>query len=258
MIEVKNLSHSYGKFKALNNVSFTIKKGDFIGLIGPNGAGKTTLMNTMVGILAADSGEVLVDGTGVEGFHADVRRKIGYMPSELSTYEMFSPLELFTFLAAMYDIDATSASNRINTLFEKLEMTDWRKKSIKKLSTGMKKKTAFAAAILHQPDLLVLDEPFESVDPISQHKMKEILNDYLQSGGSVIMSSHVLDTVQNICTTFILMNKGEIIKQSSLNALDGSLEDEFFTLVNALNIAHEETLDDDEEAFEEDDDEAQD
>ena len=241
---------------ALNNVSFTINKGDFIGLIGPNGAGKTTLMNTMVGILAADSGEVLVDGTGVEGFHADVRRKIGYMPSELSTYEMFSPTELLSFLAAMYGIDATTASNRMSELFEKLEMTEWRKKSIKKLSTGMKKKTAFAAAILHQPELLVLDEPFESVDPISQHKMKEILNKYLENGGSVIMSSHVLDTVQNICNTFILMNKGEIIKQSSLNALDGSLEDEFFNLVNELNIAHEETLEDD--MPEEDDDEAQD
>ena len=160
MIEVKNLSHSYGKFKALDNVSFTIQQGDFIGLIGPNGAGKTTLMNTMVGILAADSGEVLVDGMGVEGFQADVRRKIGYMPSELSTYEMFSPEELLTFLAAMYGIDKTTATNRMNNLFEKLEMVEWRKKSIKKLSTGMKKKTAFAAAVLHQPDLLVLDEPF--------------------------------------------------------------------------------------------------
>ena len=115
----------------------------------------------------------------------------------------------------------------------------------------MKKKTAFAAAILHQPDLLVLDEPFESVDPISQHRMKEILNKYLADGGSVIMSSHVLDTVQNICKKFILMNKGEIIKESTINALDGSLEDEFFNLVNDLNLAHEETL-------EEEDDEAED
>lgn len=251
MIEVKNLSHSYGKFKALDNVSFTIQQGDFIGLIGPNGAGKTTLMNTMVGILAADSGEVLVDGMGVEGFQADVRRKIGYMPSELSTYEMFSPEELLTFLAAMYGIDKTTATNRMNNLFEKLEMVEWRKKSIKKLSTGMKKKTAFAAAVLHQPDLLVLDEPFESVDPISQHKMKELLSTYLEQGCSVIMSSHVLDTVQNICNKFILMNKGEIIKQSAVDALGGSLEEEFFTLVNSLNLAHEETL-------EEDDDEAQD
>ena len=251
MIEVKHLSHSYGKFKALNDVSFTIEQGDFIGLIGPNGAGKTTLMNTMVGILAADSGEVLVDGSGVEGFHADVRRKIGYMPSELATYEMFSPEELLKFLAAMYGIDATETANRMSKLFESLEMTEWKKKSIKKLSTGMKKKTAFAAAILHQPDLLVLDEPFESVDPISQHRMKEILNKYLADGGSVIMSSHVLDTVQNICKKFILMNKGEIIKESTINALDGSLEDEFFNLVNDLNLAHEESL-------EEEDDEAED
>ncbi|MBR0414904.1 MAG: ABC transporter ATP-binding protein [Clostridia bacterium] len=247
MIEVKNLSHSYGKFKALNNVSFTIEQGDFIGLIGPNGAGKTTLMNTMVGILAADSGEVLVDGAGVEGFQADVRRKIGYMPSELATYEMFSPEELLKFLAAMYNLDTTTASNTMNNLFDKLEMREWKKKSIKKLSTGMKKKTAFAAAILHAPDLLVLDEPFESVDPISQHKMKDLLHEYLENGGAVIMSSHVLDTVENICNKFILMNKGEIIKQSTINALDGSLADEFFELVNALNIAHEETIAEDED-----------
>ena len=250
MIEVKNLSHSYGKFKALDNVSFVVEKGDFIGLIGPNGAGKTTLMNTMVGILAADSGEVLVDGAGVEGFQADVRRKIGYMPSELATYEMFSPEELLKFLAAMYGIDDTTSANRMSNLFEKLEMTEWKKKSIKKLSTGMKKKTAFAAAILHQPDLLVLDEPFESVDPISQHKMKEILQTYLEQGGSVIMSSHVLDTVQNICNKFILMNKGEIIRQSNINTLDGSLEDEFFELVNSLNIAHEEEITEDEDEAE--------
>lgn len=250
MIEVKNLSHSYGKFKALSDVSFTIAKGDFIGLIGPNGAGKTTLMNTMVGILAADSGEVLVDGAGVEGFRADVRRKIGYMPSELATYEMFSPEELLKFLAAMYSIDETTASNRMAMLFEKLEMRDWKRKSIKKLSTGMKKKTAFAAAILHEPELLVLDEPFESVDPISQHKMKEILHNYLETGGSVIMSSHVLDTVQNICNKFILMNGGEIIKQSAIDEIGGSLEDEFFNLVNALNIAHEEELPEDEDEAE--------
>ena len=250
MIEIKNLSHSYGKFNALNSVSFTIKQGDFIGLIGPNGAGKTTLMNTMVGILAADSGEVLVDGSGVEGFHADVRRKIGYMPSELATYEMFSPEELLKFLAAMYGIDETTTANRMSKLFERLEMTEWKKKSIKKLSTGMKKKTAFAAAVLHHPELLVLDEPFESVDPISQHKMKEILQQYREQGGAVIMSSHVLDTVQNICNKFILMNKGEIVLERAIGELDGSLEEEFFELVNSLNVAHEEEIAEEEDEAE--------
>ena len=236
MTEIKHLSHSYGKFVALNNVSFTIEKGDFIGLIGPNGAGKTTLMNTMVGILAADSGEVLVDGESTEGFNAAVRAKIGYMPSELSTYEMFSPEELLKFLAAMYAVDEKKAATRMEMLFERLEMNEWKKKSIKKLSTGMKKKTAFAAAILHSPELLVLDEPFESVDPISQHKMKEILKEYLADGGAVLMSSHVLDTVENVCNRFIIMNRGEIVKESSPDALDGSLEEEFFELVNSLKL----------------------
>lgn len=252
MTEIKNLTHSYGKFVALNNVSFQIEKGDFIGLIGPNGAGKTTLMNTMVGILAADSGEVLVDGENTQGFNAAVRAKIGYMPSELSTYDMFSPEELLKFLAAMYGVDEKNASERMETLFEKLDMREWKKKSIKKLSTGMKKKTAFAAAVIHHPELLVLDEPFESVDPISQHKMKEILQKYLEIGGAVLMSSHVLDTVENICNKFIIMNKGEIVKESGVEALSGSLEDEFFDLVNSLNL-HES-----EEEIAEDDDEAQD
>ena len=236
MIEIKNLTHSYGKFVALDDVSFTIEKGDFIGLIGPNGAGKTTLMNTMVGILAADSGEVLVDGESTEGFSAAVRAKIGYMPSELATYDMFSPEELLKFLAAMYGVSPTDAATRMETLFEKLEMNEWKKKSIKKLSTGMKKKTAFAAAILHHPDVLILDEPFESVDPISQHKMKEILRNYLEIGGAVLMSSHVLDTVENVCNRFIIMNKGKVIKESTPDKLDGSLEEEFFELVNSLNL----------------------
>ena len=247
MTEIKNLTHSYGKFTALKDVSFNIEKGDFIGLIGPNGAGKTTLMNTMVGILAADSGEVLVDGEATEGFSASVRAKIGYMPSELATYEMFSPEELLKFLAAMYGVDEKTTAERMEKLFDKLDMREWKKKSIKKLSTGMKKKTAFAAAVIHHPELLVLDEPFESVDPISQHKMKEILKKYLETGGAVLMSSHVLDTVQNLCNRFIIMNKGEIIKQSTPDKLDGSLEEEFFELVNSLklNEGDEEILEDD-------------
>ena len=243
MTEIKNLTHSYGKFVALDDVSFEINNGDFIGLIGPNGAGKTTLMNTMVGILAADKGEVLVDGEEVAGFNADVRRKIGYMPSELNTYEMFSPEELLNFLAAMYSIEKTVAKRRISELFEGLDMNDWKRKSIKKLSTGMKKKTAFAAAILHSPELLVLDEPFESVDPISQHKMKEILKNYLSDGGAVIMSSHVLDTVQSICNRFILMNKGKIIKESLVEEVGGNLEEEFFKLVTSLKLdEHDEVI----------------
>lgn len=249
MTEIKNLTHSYAKFLALNNVSFNIEKGDFIGLIGPNGAGKTTLMNTMVGILAADSGEVLVDGEGVEGFNPDVRRKIGYMPSELSTYDMFSPEELLKFLAAMYGINETDTKNRMKKLFEKLDMNDWKRKSIKKLSTGMKKKTAFAAAVIHHPELLVLDEPFESVDPISQHKMKEILKKYLETGGSVIMSSHVLDTVQNLCNRFIILNNGQIVKESYVDELNGSLEEEFIELVSSLNIdTSDEIVEEDDEA----------
>ena len=119
MTEIKNLTHSYGKFTALNDVSFSIEKGDFIGLIGPNGAGKTTLMNTMVGILSADSGEVLVDGESTEGFNAAVRAKIGYMPSELANYEMFSPEELLKFLAAMYGVDEKTTSERMEKLFER-------------------------------------------------------------------------------------------------------------------------------------------
>ena len=242
MTEIKNLTHSYGKFVALDDVSFEINSGDFIGLIGPNGAGKTTLMNTMVGILAADKGEVLIDGEEVAGFNAEVRRKIGYMPSELNTYEMFSPEELLNFLAAMYELEKTVAKRRITELFDGLEMNDWKRKSIKKLSTGMKKKTAFAAAILHSPELLVLDEPFESVDPISQHKMKEILNNYLSDGNAVIMSSHVLDTVQSICNRFILMNKGKLIKESLVEEIGGNLEDEFFNLVTSLNLNESDSI----------------
>lgn len=236
MTNIKNLTHSYGKFVALDDVSFDINDGDFIGLIGPNGAGKTTLMNTMVGILAADKGEVLIDGESVSGFNAEVRQKIGYMPSELNTYEMFSPEELLNFLAAMYSVESTTAKRRMSELFDGLEMNEWKKKSIKKLSTGMKKKTAFAAAILHRPNLLILDEPFESVDPISQHKMKAILSEYLSEGGAVIMSSHVLDTVQSICNKFILMNKGKVIKESLVEEASGNLEEEFFELVTSLNL----------------------
>lgn len=247
MTEIKNLTHSYGKFVALDDVSFEINGGDFIGLIGPNGAGKTTLMNTMVGILAADKGEVLVDGEEVAGFNADVRKKIGYMPSELNTYEMFSPEELLNFLAAMYNLDKTDSKRRITELFDGLEMHDWKRKSIKKLSTGMKKKTAFAAAILHSPELLVLDEPFESVDPISQHKMKEILNSYLSDGGAVIMSSHVLDTVESICNRFILMNKGKIIKESLVEEIGGNLEEEFFKLVTSLKLNEDDTVSEEED-----------
>ncbi len=237
MLEIKSLTHKYGNFTALNNVSLTVENGDFIGLIGPNGAGKTTLMNALTGILSSAEGEILVDGKSVSGFNPEVRRKIGYMPSELSTYEIFSPFELLTFLSAMYDLSENEMKDRMQTLFSKLEMNEWKNKSIKKLSTGMKKKTAFAAAILHMPKFLVLDEPFESVDPISQHNMKSILNDFLKNGNAIIMSSHVLDTVENLCNKFVILNKGEIIKKANIKDIEtGSLEDEFFDIVKQLNL----------------------
>lgn len=245
MLEIKNVTHYYGKFRALNNLSFTVNDGAFLGLIGPNGAGKTTLLNILNGIIAPREGEVLLDGDTVGGFNPKVRYKLGYMPSELDTYEMFSPCELLDFLCAMYSIPADEAKDKMNYLFEKLEMNEWKNKSIKKLSTGMKKKTAFAASIIHSPSMLILDEPFESVDPISQHTMRVILSDLIANGCSIIMSSHILDQVQSVCSEYIILNKGEIIKTFDKSSLgDGSLEEEFVDIVEKLKLI-EETGEDD-------------
>ena len=237
MLEIKNVSHKYGKFLALKDLSFTVGDGEFVGLIGPNGAGKTTLLNILNGILAPTQGTVLLDGDTVGGFKPKVRFKLGYMPSEMSTYEMFSPLELLNFLSAMYSVPEDEAKEKIDFLFEKLEMNDWTNKSIKKLSTGMKKKTAFAASIIHSPSMLILDEPFESVDPISQHSMRLIMEDLVSNGCSIIMSSHILDQVQSVCSRYIILNKGEIAKEYNKADLDGtSLESEFIELVEKLNL----------------------
>lgn len=245
MLEIKEVTHYYGKFRALNKLSFTVEDGAFVGLIGPNGAGKTTLLNILNGIIAPSEGSVKLDGDTVGGFNPKVRFKLGYMPSELDTYEMFSPNELLNFLAAMYSVPEEETKEKIAYLFEKLEMNDWRNKSIKKLSTGMKKKTAFAAAIIHNPSMLILDEPFESVDPISQHTMREILADLTANGCSIIMSSHILDQVQSVCDQYIILNKGEVIKTFDKGELgDASLESEFIDIVNKLKLS-EETGEDD-------------
>jgi ABC-2 type transport system ATP-binding protein len=252
MLEIKNVTHNYGKFRALNDLSFTINDGAFVGLIGPNGAGKTTLLNILNGILAPTEGEVLLDGDKVSGFNPKVRFKLGYMPSELDTYEMFSPLELLNFLSAMYSVPEDETKEKIAYLFDKLEMNDWRNKSIKKLSTGMKKKTAFAASIIHNPSMLILDEPFESVDPISQHTMRQILKDLTDNGCSIIMSSHILDQVQSVCSQYIILNKGEVIKTFDKADLgDSSLEQEFIDIVEKLKLS-EETGEDDLDATDED------
>ncbi|WP_026423402.1 ABC transporter ATP-binding protein [Actinokineospora inagensis] len=226
----------FGEYTAVDHADLTVAPGSFYGLVGPNGAGKTTALSMAVGLLRPDGGESRVFGVDVWASPLEARKLMGVLPDGLALPERLTGRELLSYLGQLRGLDAPTVAGRADELLDVMELSgDSERTLVVDYSTGMRKKIGLATALLHGPRLLVLDEPFEAVDPVSAATIKQILNRFVAGGGSVLLSSHVMALVEQLCDTVAVMAKGRVVAEGPLDAVRGSasLEDTFVELVGA-------------------------
>ncbi len=217
MIEVKELSKSYGKNKILENISLKIEKGEVYALLGKNGVGKTTLINIMIDLMAPDSGEILINGKEHNKLERQDKEKLGVVGEDLALIEELNGLEFLNFVGRIYQLPKNKLEKRIHDLFKYFfEDENDLRKNISRYSTGMKKKIAFCAAVLHTPDILILDEPFSGLDPLVANQMVEFLHVYKKKDRTLFISSHDLNYVEKIATHIGVLHERKLQFNSSL------------------------------------------
>lgn len=208
ILGVKNVSKRYSNHQALSNVSLTVPKGSVFGLLGPNGAGKTSLIRIINQITGPDSGEIFFKGEKLAGRHVE---RIGYLPEERGLYKKMTVYDQVMYLARLKGLSAFEARKRIDHWFSRFEMQGWRKKKIEELSKGMQQKVQFIVTVIHEPELLILDEPFSGFDPINAQLIKNEILDLRKRGSTVIFSTHNMGSVEELCDHIALINKSEKI-----------------------------------------------
>lgn len=216
ILELKNLQKHYATQKAVDDVSFSIEQGSIFGLLGPNGAGKTTLLRMITGIFYPDNGDLLFDGKPFDPQNDFVH--IGYMPEERGLYKKMKIGEQAMYLAQLKGLSRSEALEKIKFWFKKFEMESWWNKKVEDLSKGMSQKLQFVTTVLHEPKLIILDEPFSGLDPLNANLIKDEIYGLAQRGSTIIFSTHRMEQVEEICDHIILMNLGKKI-------LDGTVTD---------------------------------
>jgi ABC-2 type transport system ATP-binding protein len=216
MIQVENLFKHYAKVKAVDGVSFSVERGEVFGLLGPNGAGKTTIIRTMMDIIKPDSGSITLMSQPVTEAS---KARIGYLPEERGLYKNFKLLECLTYLGALKGLSRKDARQRAETLLERVDLADYGKRKVKELSKGMTQKAQFLAAIVHDPDLLIMDEPFQGLDPVNTELLKTILLEEQAKGKTLILSTHNMNQVEEMCNRILLIDRGHVVLYGSLNEI---------------------------------------
>lgn len=213
-ISVKDISKSYGSFRAVDQVSFDVYKGEIFAMLGPNGAGKSTCLRMMLDILKPDSGTISILGGKLDESRKD---RIGYLPEERGLYRNVPVLEVMTYLGTLKGMTGKAAKQRAISLLERLELGDVTKKKVSELSKGMQQKVQFAVTILHEPELIIVDEPFSGLDPINTLVIKELLLEFRQKGGAVVMSTHQMYQVEEMANRLFMINRGHAALYGNVN-----------------------------------------
>lgn len=241
-LALRALYKRFGDKVAVDRIDLDVPAGSFYGLLGPNGAGKTTTLSMAVGLLRPDSGAVRVQGADIWADPVEGKRRLGALPDGLRMFDRLSGPELLAYTGILHGMDPTTVDQRATELLDVLALTDAGRTLVVDYSAGMKKKIGLACAMLHAPRLLVLDEPFEAVDPVSASLIRTILGRYVAGGGTVIFSSHVMEVVERLCSHVAILDEGRIRAAGDLDAVrDGrSLEDVFVEMVGGRTATGEE------------------
>lgn len=225
MLEIHNIIKQYAEHRALDDVSMTIPAGKIFGLLGPNGAGKTSLIRIINQITAPDSGHILFDGQPLSPNHI---AQIGYLPEERGLYKKMEVGEQMIYLAQLKGFSKQQAKARLDHWFERLDMKDWWKKKIEDLSKGMQQKVQFISTVLHEPKLIILDEPFSGFDPINAQIIQDEILKLNQEGATIIYSTHRMETVEELCDHIALINKSKKILDGPVKQIKGSYKSQIY------------------------------
>src|SRR5882672_10970003 len=219
VLEARGLRRTFGNLMAVDNLDLTVERQQFYGFLGPNGAGKSTTIKMLTGLLRPTSGEIRILGRDLEKDSVEVKRRIGVVPEGLALFERLTGAQLLNFSGRMYGLDRAKAAERSAELLEFMDLKDSADKLVADYSHGMKKKTALAAAVIHGPEVLFLDEPFEGVDAIAATTLKRLLQRFVAHGGTVFLTSHVLEVVERLCTHIGIIQNGQLVASGSLEEL---------------------------------------
>lgn len=238
-VSIRGFVKTFGKKVAVDNLSLSIPAGSFYGLVGPNGAGKTTTIKMLTGLLMPDAGSASIFGNDVWSDVNSAKRAIGLMPQADEIFKTITGLQLLTYAGMLRDMSRAESVKRANDLLSAFDLTEAANTMVSDYSTGMTKKICLATAMIHSPRVLVLDEPFEAVDPVSSANLKDILAEYVSTGGTVIISSHVMELVEKMCSHVAIINEGHVAAAGTLEevAQGKNLEDRFMELVGGRHAA---------------------
>ena len=227
-LELQSVGKSFGNLTAVDGVSFAVPQGTIYGLLGPNGAGKTTTLRMIMDIIAPDFGLVLLNGH--PRYRADLAR-VGYLPEERGLYRKMTVIDQLAFLAELHGLRRREALPSIESWLERVELADWSKKKVEELSKGMQQKIQLIGTILHDPDLLILDEPFSGLDPINQGLFKDLLADYRKQGKTIIFSTHIMEQAEKLCDHICLISQGRTILEGELSTIKRRLGGNSYRLI---------------------------
>lgn len=232
MLTITNLTKRYGKKTAVDRISLTIEAGDIVGFIGHNGAGKTTTLRCCSGILEPDEGEIRIDGLSLRESPLECKQRLAYIPDNPDLYEYLTGIRFLNFIADVYGVSAADRVRRIERYATMFEIRNDLADPIRQYSHGMKQKIALIAALIHEPKLLMLDEPFVGLDPVASHRIKTVMREMCDAGSAIFFSTHVLEVAEKLCDKIAIIRQGKIVVSGETESVrgDSSLEDVFLEL----------------------------
>ena len=242
MIELKGLTKHYGRFIAVDGITLTIPRGELYGLLGPNGAGKTTTMRMIAGILQPTAGTIHVAGIDLQGDPMAAKSRLGFIPDRPFVYDKLTGLEFLRFVAGLYGQDGPAVERRSEELLELFELMPWKDELTESYSHGMRQKLIIASALLHRPEVIVVDEPMIGLDPKSARLLKDLLREFVTRGGTVLMSTHTLEIAEAMCDRIAIVQHGRLVADGTMDELraqtstgDATLEELFLKLTGGFS-----------------------
>ncbi|MDD6058491.1 MAG: ABC transporter ATP-binding protein [Clostridiales bacterium] len=232
MLKINNLTKVYGGKKAVDNLTLHIQPGEIYGFIGHNGAGKTTTIKSVCGILQFDDGEIMIDGVSMRENPIPCKAKMAYIPDNPDLYEFMTGIQFLNFVADIFGVSASDRKSRIAKYADAFGLTEDLAQSISAYSHGMKQKLAIISALIHEPRLIIMDEPFVGLDPKASYILKEMMRDICNRGGAIFFSTHVLEVAEKLCDKIAIIKQGRLIKAGTMDEVKGddSLEEVFLEL----------------------------